>query len=593
MIELEYPFERELILRKKKSLKRKLLERKNINYTNKNIAVLGGSTSSEIVKILELFLLNEGIKPTFYESQYNKFYEEAVFENKKLEAFKPDIIYIFTSIRNIVDFPKINDSIKEIENKFENEIGKYYDIWSSLEKRYNCPIIQNNFELPSIRLFGNKDASIRFGRINFINRLNLEINSYAQKNDNFYICDINYISADYGLSKWFDEGVWYMYKYGFDINGIPELSFNLSNIIKSIFGKNKKGLVLDLDNTLWGGIIGDDGIDNIIIGPEDPVGQAYLDFQNYIKDLKDLGVLLNINSKNEEENAFLGLNHRECVLKKDDFISIKVNWKEKDENFIDIASELNFMPDSLVFIDDNPAERNIVRENIMGVNAPEISSITDYIRILDRSGFFEVTLFSKDDVKRNDMYRENIKRNKLGLKFKNYDEYLQSLEMKAFIKPFNERYMGRITQLTNKTNQFNLTTYRYSQLEIEKLANDDKCITLYGKLEDKFGDNGVVSLIIGEVKSDICYVNLWLMSCRVFKRNMELAMMDKLVSECKKRGIKKIQGHYIPTSKNKFVRDFYEEIGFENIDKLSNGETFWEFIIDGNYKNKNTIINVN
>ena len=293
MKELEYPFDANYILSKKKSIRKKLLADAT-GMIDKRVAVLGGYTTSDICLIMELFLLNYGIRPQFYESEYNQFYQDAMFDNPKLVAFQPDIIYVCTCNRNIIEYPCVQDSRERVDELLHNEVNRYTAIWNSLSERYNCPIIQNNFEMPLYRLMGNKDASDIHGRVNFLTRLNMEFYAYAQTHEDFYICDINYISADYGLQEWSDPFYYYMYKYAVNVNAIPYLSFNVANIIKSVFGKNKKGLVLDLDNTLWGGIIGDDGVENIVLGPEESEGQAYSEFQRYVKAQTELGVILNI-----------------------------------------------------------------------------------------------------------------------------------------------------------------------------------------------------------------------------------------------------------------------------------------------------------
>lgn len=249
--ELQYPFDVNYIISKKKSIRRHLMENSSV-MIKKNIAILGGYTTNNIKLILELFMLDQGVLPLFYESEYNQFYQDAVFENNELKKFAPDIIYICTSNRNIEKYPTIQDSAEQIGDLISAEVNKYIEIWESLERRYHCPIIQNNFEMPFYRLLGNKDVSDIHGKVNFLTRINMKFYEYAQNHDNFYICDINYISADYGLKKWSDPFYWHMYKYAVSIDAIPYLAFNVSNIIKSIFGKNKKGLVLDLDNTLWG-----------------------------------------------------------------------------------------------------------------------------------------------------------------------------------------------------------------------------------------------------------------------------------------------------------------------------------------------------
>ncbi len=589
MKELEYPFDSDYILKKKKSLKKQLLEKEN--FIEKNIAILGGSTTSDIKLILELFLLNQGIKPKFYESEYNQYYQDAMFPNSELEEFKPDIIYIHTTNRNITTYPKINNTKEEVEKLIENEYNKFTNMWNRLSRIYKCPIIQNNFELPYYRLMGNKEASDYRGKVNFITKLNLKFYEYAENYENFYINDINYVSASYGLEKWADQFYWHMYKYALAVPAIPTLAFNISNIIKAIFGKNKKAFVLDLDNTLWGGIVGDDGVENIKIGPEVPSGQVFSEFQGYLKEHKDLGIILNINSKNEKENAIAGLNHPDGLLKPEDFIIIKANWDPKSKNIVEIANELSIGVDSLVFVDDNPAEREIVKQQVNGVAIPEIDIPEYYINILDKSGFFEVTTISKDDIKKNEMYKENAKRNEMLNSFSNYDDYLKSLEMKATIKPFETIYMARIAQLTNKSNQFNLTTHRYTQSEIEEVANDKNYITLYGKLEDTFGDNGVVTVVIGHIEEKILHIDLWLMSCRVLKRDMEFAMMDSLVKKAKEIGITSIKGYYYPTPKNGMVKEFYGLQGFTKENEDEQGNSIWNLNLK-EYKNKNKFIEV-
>ena len=366
----------------------------------------------------------------------------------------------------------------------------------------------------------------------------------------------------------------------------------MANIIKAVYGKNKKAFVLDLDNTLWGGIVGDDGVDNLEVGQETSMGQAYSEFQTYLKEHKDMGILLNVCSKNEEENAIAGLNHPDGVLKPEDFIVIKANWEPKSHNIAQIAKELNIGPDALVFVDDNPAEREIVRQQLDMVAVPEVSTVEHYIHEIDRHGYFEVVSLSKDDLERNKMYKANAERAKIEASFENYSDYLLSLNMNAVIKPFETVYMSRIAQLTNKSNQFNLTTKRYSQAEIEEVAEDSSRITLYGKLEDKFGDNGVVSIVIGRVEEEICHMELWLMSCRVLKRDMEFAMMDTLVHRLKERGVKEIRGYYYPTAKNAMVKNFYELQGFTKISEDADGNTEWQFVINESYENKNKVIEV-
>lgn len=589
MTELEYPFDSGIILKKRKRLKRELLSM-DVKRIKKKVAVLGGSTTSDIVSVLELFLLNEGIEPEFYECEYAQYWQDVMFEDSKLYEFSPDIVYIHTSVRNITEKINIKMSREEISAALENQYEHFEVMWKKIKESFGAVIIQNNFEQPFVRLLGNKDASDVHGLINFVTRLNMKFYEYAENNRSFYINDINYLSADYGLSKWSEPKWWYMYKYSLCLDAVPMLCHNISNIVKSVLGRNKKAFALDLDNTLWGGIVGDDGVDGISIGQETAEAEAYYEFQEYIKAHKDLGVLLTVASKNDEENAIAGLNHPDSVLKPDDFISIKANWEPKDINIQNTASEIGLLPESFVFVDDNPAERAIVSSQL-GVCAPPIESVDDYIKTLDRSGFFETTVFSDDDLKRNQMYEANAKRNRQKAKFENYTEYLLSLEMKGEIRDFKTVDLQRITQLTNKSNQFNLTTKRFTQPQMEEVFESEDHIRLCGRLCDKFGDNGIVSVVIGKINGDTLDIILWLMSCRVLKRDMEYAMFDELVKKSGERGIKKLRGYYYPTVKNKMVAELYTDFGFEKISKDENGNAVWELSIDS-YEPKNKVIDV-
>ena len=602
MRELEYPFDAGNLLKKSKRIKRTLLEQMAadgtpVTFLKKRIAVLGGSTTHDIIRMLELFLLNYGIEPEFYESEYAQYWQDAMFDNEELVQFHPDLIYIHTTGRNITFFPDIEDSLQRIEDKLESQMNHFRVMWEKLENTYHCPVIQNNFEFPFYRILGNRDCYDSHGKTAFIQRLNMEFARYAAQHEHFYIYDIQYESAAFGLDRWTDPSYWHMYKYAMSMQAIPDFAFHLSHIIKAVFGKNKKAFVLDLDNTLWGGIVGDDGPENLEIGQETPMGQVYQEFQGYLKEHKKIGVLLNVDSKNEEENALAGLNHPEGILKPEDFIVIKANWLPKSQNLTEIASELNIGKDALVFVDDNPAEREIIRQHVQETAVPEMTdkdqvNPDQFIRILDKNAYFEVVTLSEDDKHRNEMYKANAMRKEQEESFGNYRDFLKSLEMEAVIHGFEPVYYSRIAQLTNKSNQFNLTTKRMTQAEVEQMAQDPGYITLYGKLKDKFGDNGVVSLVIGKKNEDTLELILWLMSCRVLKRDMEQAMLDTLVLRSRESGIRKLHGYYYKTAKNAMVKEFYGVIGFQKLSE-KDGDSEWEYVIPEKYENKNLVIDVN
>lgn len=575
----QYPFDTKILLRKKKLIKKELLDSKR-DWVEKKIAILGGSTTNEITDQLELFLLYYGIRAEFYQSEYGQYWRDAMFGTLELEKFQPDIIYVHTNWRNIEHFPNVSTTEEETNRLLSDEYQRFELMWQALEKRFQGIIIQNNFDRPNYRLLGNRDIWDFHGRSNFIFELNRKFYQYAQQHNNFYINDLEYLAEEYGLSKWGDSLYWHMYKYAMCLDAIPYVAQSIANIIKSIYGKNKKVLALDLDNTLWGGIVGDDGVESIKIGPEVSQGQVYSEFQRYCKKLKDIGVVLAVDSKNEIKNALEGLNHPDGILKPDDFVNIKANWNPKDQNLREIADELGLGVDSFVFADDNPAEREIVSAQLPGVATPAMDGAENYIKVLDHSGYFEVTTLSQEDLKKTEMYHAKAEAGKAVAAFADYGEYLASLQMQAYIDDFKPIYMQRIAQLTNKSNQFNLTTLRCSEDDIKNMQEADDYICLCGRLTDKFADNGLVTVVIANIEDDVLHIRLWVMSCRVLKREMEDVMMNVLVEVAKKRGIDKIIGHYYPTAKNGMVKDFYGTMGYTKIHEDEEGNTDWELILN-------------
>lgn len=587
---LEYPFNNAMILRKRKAIRKELMQgsfKKEIK-----VAVLSGSTTNELVNIIELFLLKHGFIPSFYESEYNKYYEDAVFGNDELSSFNPEIIYIHTTYKNISLFPSFDSSNEEVETIFQDELFKFKSIWNSL-KKYNCPIIQNNFDLPANRSLGNLDCYDLHGRSYFLNRLNLHFAKEAQRNNFLYINDINYLSASIGLKNWFDKNLWFTAKYAISFEAIPPLANNIVSVITSILGMSKKCIILDLDNTCWGGVIGDDGLNGIKLGKSTPEGEAYSEFQEYVRELKQRGIILAVSSKNDHEIAREAFTHSDSILKFADFTSFKANWEPKYQNIKIIANEINIGIDSIVFIDDNAMERNAVVSQLPAVDVPDVGdNIINFIDFIEANGYFEAAKLSVEDINRNKFYAGNQSRSNEESRYNNYQDFLYSLNMQAEINRFSSLYIDRIAQLINKTNQFNLTTKRYTVAEVESFSTNENYITLYGKLVDKFGDNGLISIVICVIKESVCLIDTWLMSCRVLKRDMEFAMLDVLIEECKTRNIQEIIGEYRRTNKNNMVADLYKEFGFEKMSYDTNDLILWKLSID-KYKKKEITIKIN
>lgn len=591
MKELTFPFDGRYIMRRRRAIKKQLLE-DGSSRIKKRIAVLAGSTADDVVSALELFLLDAGIEPEFMISGYDRFYEDAVFGSPEIEQFRPDIVYIHTTSRNLKYLPDSPAaSLEETEQALAAQQELLRQVWTGAVQHFGCPVIQNNFELPLFRRTGSWDGWGASGQAAFIHRMNVFVSDYARSVHGFYVSDINYLSSAIGLEKWHDPQVWYLYKYAMSLEVIPDLAYSIAGIIKSLYGRNRKVIALDLDNTLWGGVIGDDGQEGIALGQETAEGQSFCEFQSFLHGYKDMGVLLTVCSKNDEENALAGLRHPESILHPEDFAAVKANWDPKDMNLSRTADELGLLTGSFVFVDDNPAECAIVEAQLPDVTAVRAESVKDTMYSLSRGGWFEVTSLTEDDLRRSEQYAANAKRAAQQKQFADYGEYLLSLDMTAEIGGFQPVQLDRITQLTNKSNQFNLTTKRYTLSEMQAVSKDDSRITLCGRLRDKFGDNGIVSVVIGCCREDTLHVELWLMSCRVLKRDMELAMLDKLAEKCRERGIRRIVGYYYKTPKNAMVSELYGSFGFTRESLSDNGDSVWTLDLDG-YEKKNKVIKI-
>lgn len=575
----QHPIDAEQMLRKKKALKRILLADAasgKTPYIRKRIAILGGSTTDEVADMLEICLLARGIQPDIYQSSFNRYYEDACFPQQSLIDFKPDLVYLHTSAVNIQTYPAVTDDIGNVKTLLANQLEHFESIWNGIEKNLGCPVLQNNFELPWHRPLGNLDGSDFRGKSRFISQLNELLSTAAKAKKHIHIHDIHYLSARIGIDHWFNPQQWYLYKYAMAVEVIPHLATHLAAVIASLWGHSKKCLALDLDNTLWGGVIGDEGAEGIAIGTGSAAAEAFTDFQRYVLDLKSRGIVLAACSKNDKEVALAGFSHPESTLTADDFSAFKANWDEKPKNLLAITEELSIGSNSIVFVDDNPAEREWVKQQLPDISVPEIGAdIAGFIRILDQAALFECPSLSAEDLQRTQQYQHNHLRAKEASSFANYGEFLTSLEMQATITPFQQSDLPRITQLINKTNQFNLTTRRCSEADVANFLTNNTCITLSARLQDKFGDNGLVSVIAGNIIGGTLDIGLWLMSCRVLKRGLEFAMLEQLCKLAREHGLQTLVGHYLPTSKNRMAANFYLEAGF-TLQNESAIESIWQ-----------------
>lgn len=573
---LRYPFEVPLIARKRRGLRAELLA--GGPFTDVKVAILGGSTTADVEDFLELFLLAAGIRPVFYVSAFNRYYEEAVVDDQALRAFSPDVVFVHTTQRNVATWPKLLATEPDVDALLAAEHGRFAALWNRVLERTDCLLIQNNFDPPDVEPLGHLGATSPFGRSSFVARLNASFAEAARGSPRLRLVDIHSLAARAGLSAWATARHWHHYRMALTAEGSALVAHSVAKIVRAAFGKSKKCLVLDLDDTLWGGIIGDEGVEGLRLGHDTPEGEAFVSFQRYCLALKERGVLLAACSKNDAAVARSGFAHPDSVLSVDDFSAFVANWEPKPNNLRAIAAALGIGLDSLVFVDDNPAEQALVARELPEVAVVRATHVTELADALDREGYFEPFTVGPEDLQRAAYLEANAAREAVlagVVSAGDYGAYLDSLEMSAEIGPITAAYVERVAQLVNKTNQFNLTTRRYTTAQVETIARDPQCIALYGKLCDRFGENGLVSVVFGRRDGSALHIDAWLMSCRVLKRTFELAMFDALVNAARRRGIQTLVGRYAPSAKNAMVAGHYEALGFQRAGEQDAGVTLW------------------
>jgi FkbH-like protein len=399
--------------------------------------------------------------------------------------------------------------------------------------------------------------------------------------------DVGNLANLVGQASWSAARFWYAAKYPFAPAMIPLYADHVMRIVAAQMGRSRRVLVLDLDNTLWGGIVGDDGIEGLTLGNGTPLGETYTALQRMAKSYKERGIILCVSSKNDEAIALDAFrNHPEMVLKEDDIVAFRVNWDDKAANIKAISEMIDLGLESFVFLDDNPAERKRVRDALPAVAVPELpDDPSDWIAVFQAAGYFEQTSFSREDRLRAGFYKANAQRAAQLERIGNHDDYLRSLDMTLSIAPFDQAGRKRIAQLIAKSNQFNLTTRRYSEAEVAALQADPDAITLQARLEDMFGDNGMISTVIATPNGARWEIDSWIMSCRVLGRRVEEALLQHLVHQASARGAAELIGRYMPTARNALVKDHFEKLGFALVDAQPNGHTTWRLAVS-DYRDK-------
>ena len=543
------------------------------------IAVLSSTTTDLFIPLLRLLCFRDGIDAEIYAAPYGAYQQEILDNRSGLYGFQPDVVIIATNWRDagLEPFSRApEEDVRRVVDHFKN-------LWETLLSRFSCRIIQHGFDLPPTDSYGHLASTLQGGRLQMMRSINLGLCRSAPPS--VAVLDTDQVSAVYGKDKWVDEPYWHLAKQHPASDALPLLVNHDVALVRAALGLTKKVLVVDLDNTLWGGIVGEDGLSGIRLGPPTPVGEAFQAFQKYLAELKDRGILLAVCSKNNEEDAReVFKSHDAMILRLEDFVVFKANWLDKPTNLRQIAEVLNLGSDSFVFLDDNPVERALVRKEMPEIAIPELPKDPAlYIRALERGGFFEAWTLSKEDRERHDSYNKNALREELRSSSGTLKEFLLGLQMVAEAGEFNETVLPRVVQLIGKTNQFNLTTRRHSEEVVRKMLASEEYWTQYFKLRDRFGDNGLIGLLIARRipgQSPAWEIDTWLMSCRVIDRQVEQLMLRTLSLAAKARGIQQLHGIYIPTQKNKMVADFYSKCGFKEMARATHDISRWVGALD-------------
>jgi FkbH-like protein len=566
------------------------------------LALLGSSTLTHLQPAIRVACLRRGLHVTIYECAYGQFMQEMHDTSSDLHAFKPNLIlyaldgiYLTAGLDATAQAADAAAEYMAVKERIENG-------WSMARQAFNCPILHQT-PLPVLpNLIGNNEQRVPGSRAAMIARLNADLRPMADK-AGVHLVALDYQAARDGIAAWHDTAMWHRAKQEVSPAAAPVYGDLVARILAAAQGRSAKCLVLDLDNTIWGGVVGDDGLEGLVIGQGSSQGEAFLEVQRYARELSRRGIILAVCSKNNEVNALEPFEkHPEMLLRRNDIASFVANWSDKAGNIRAIALELNIGLDSLVFLDDNPFERNLVRQELPMVSVPEVPEDPALVpQCLADAGYFEGLGVTDEDRDRASLYRTNRERETLKSSATDIASYLQSLEMKLKWRLFDKIGLARTVQLINKTNQFNLRTQRYTEQDVLAVIADNQAFGLQIRLIDRFGDNGIISIVIGRAHSsplaspgltpgDV-FLDTWLMSCRVLGRQVEEAVLNLVVQQSQRLGGNRLVGEYRPTPKNDMVKDLYARLGF-NSQPTDTDESFHWTLELADFKSVDTYIDI-
>jgi len=527
------------------------------------LAVVGDSATQLFVEALKGYGYEVGINFDIFEAEYDQIEQQILDTSSPLYQFKPEFIVLFHSTQKATSvFYGLSDAEKQkFADGLIKKIKNYYDV---IKARSASKIICMNYAEINDAVFGNYANKLDISLLYQLRKYNYELMNLSRALTDLYVSDVNSLQSHYGRDFVTDDKIYITADMVFSIDFLPVIAKNTADIIRVALGMEKKCLILDLDNVLWGGIIGDDGLENIHVG-DLGIGKAFTQIQQWVKQLRQRGIIIAVCSKNDEKNAKEPFEkHPDMVLHLDDIALFVANWNNKADNIKYIQKTLNIGFDSMVFLDDSPFERNMVRACIPGITVPELpQDPAEYLSYLKKLNVFEAVSYTEEDTQRTQQYQEESKRVITRQSFEDENAFLATLEMKCTVKPFDAFHIPRIAQLTQRTNQFNLRTIRYTQDELNKIAASGDYFCLSFSLQDKYGDYGLICVVILQKRErKKLSIDTWLMSCRVLSKGVEQFVLNTIVDVARKNGVETILGEYIPTPKNGMVKDHYLKLGF-------------------------------
>src|SRR5438552_37331 len=533
------------------------------------LAILASSTVDHLVPAIRVAGLRRRLVVDVHIGTYGQHRQDLLDPASPLHKFSPQTVLFSLTAREAIAGVPVTAKMAEVDEAIERSVDELRFLWKKARETFKATVIQQTFLDITDPLFGSHDRLVAAAPSRMVARLN-DLMSEAAASEGVLLLDVARASEIDGIDAWFDAGRWMQAKMEIAPPAAPLYGDLVARIVAAQRGLSKKCLVLDLDNTLWSGVIGDDGLEGIVLGEGSAAGEAHLALQRYALQLKARGVILAVCSKNDTTIAeAVFRDHPEMLLRRADFAAFVANWEDKAANLKTIAGRLNIGLDSLVFVDDNPVERARVRESLPMVAVPELpEDVAYYVGCLANAGYFETVSFTPDDQVRAEQYAANTEREALLGSSESVDDFLRGLRMSVVFGPVKAVDLSRVTQLINKTNQFNPTTRRYTAEEVEAIAAAPEMISLQFRLLDRFGDNGLISILIlrpEPEQADVLQIDTWVMSCRVFGRDLEFEAMNIAVETARRRGVRAFRANYIPTKKNGVIRDLYPRLGFTRV----------------------------